>query len=333
MGNYCLSEPAGNYTTDAAFRKLKFTQLVTGMMKKPLGFQNTLVRGPYADADISFLPSGAFALAFRLTLGTQWIRQLVARLKAIERLQVMLRILKRKEFHVDSSGLSHVLFAYAQDLKVEVIFGEDSPLRTRFIPATNPHRRIRFDLEALVKDEPHDRGFTAFADALITTLPLLQAFDDLESAKALQPHPSTASPTAAPSSPPQHLFQAIVHPRSWMQYRIRFTNCTFDVHLRPRRGSSHEWHVTIPPSIPLSRTGQAQSSVQTPQDLTQRLRDFAKEAGNGWKGLRGSRPSWAASVDGVQELVKRIDEIVEGCGTPDQGEGNGNGVKGEPDAA
>lgn len=300
-------------------------------MKKPLDVQNTLVRDRYDDADVSFLPSGAFTLAFRLALGTQWIQQLIARLKGIERLQVILGTLKRKGFQAESSSLSHVVFAYAEDLKVEFLFIVGTSARIKFIPATNPHRRIATHLAALVKEQPHDRAFSTFADALITTLPLLQAFDRLECSAASQPHPSTASPTA-PSTPPAYSFHATLHPRSWKLYRIRFPTCAFDVELRRRRGSGQEWHITESTSSLSSRTGQVQPATGTPQELVQRLCELVMEKGNGWKGLRGSRPAWAASIDGVKELVARLNDVVSAFGTPDPRDGNGNRVKGETEA-
>lgn len=236
------------------------------------------------DPSLAFHPSsGAFAFRLLSPVGQPIIPALLDRLKRIERLIRFLEVLKPYNLKYETISLGQITFTYSSNptpLKAHINFATDAAMRITFDKG-NPHLRI-MDFLTTILNSP--AGLEHVTLLLSLTFPLLRALDALEA-----PHDSTTD-----TNPP------IVIARSSEWFQIRYTNpkCRFDVRLKQRRDEV-KW---------LLSDGRSTDELGTlAPDLENALRALWIDRGDGWFGLR---TGIVASVDGVEGLVTKLDELV-----------------------
>ncbi|KAL8728136.1 MAG: hypothetical protein Q9166_005586 [cf. Caloplaca sp. 2 TL-2023] len=232
--------------------------------------------GSTDEESVVFHPtSGAFAFCLRGPVGQSAIPSLLDRLAKIQRLVDYVTMLPR--FKVPSLSLNHLEFTYAtdpQDLRAKISVGEGPP-RISF-NAGNPHLRIQDQLTVPLRKLD---GFKHVIFLLSLTLPLMRTL-----ASILAAHPSG---------------QVTILPRSaeWYQIRYQRPPGRFDLRLRRRR-ENFMWYLE-------------EAGLPDGRKLDQRVRDqfrsVVKEKGEGWDGVS---PGIAATPDGVEVLLKKIDDLV-----------------------
>ncbi|KAI9803840.1 MAG: hypothetical protein M1825_001720 [Sarcosagium campestre] len=284
------------------------------------------------DDDISFHPaSGAFAFRVGGPIGRTLIPQLKERLLRIERLIRFLTVVRRFNLACTTISLGRVVFLYGggggsgsgdgddsnssgtsppsqqqqqqqHQLTADISFGSQSPMSLS-LAAGNPHIRILDSLSSQLNKAPH--GFEHVALLLGITLPLLRSFDVIEKA-----HP--------------HHAPVYILPRSADWFHLRYTNpaCAFDIRLRQRRDHV-KWFVQ---QLPLGRSAAAAAGASSsndaaaaatstakpavtdlPSSLAAALTQLMDQAGKGWRGLR---TGIGADLDGIAEVIYKLDEVV-----------------------
>lgn len=262
------------------------------------------------DSSIAFHPSsGAFAFRLLSPVGQPIIPALLDRLKRIERLIRFLAVLKQYNLKYETISLGRIAFTYATNplpLKADINFATDAPMRISFDKG-NPHLRVKDFLTDLLNA---NGGLEHVTLLLNIALPLLRALDAVEA--------------------PRHgqMESVLILPRSaeWFQLRYSSPKCRFDIRLRQRRDEV-KWFL---------RDVSSQEEVGSrAEDLERMLRALFVHRGEGWFGLR---TGIVASVDGVEGLVRRLDEVVRGSDRHTDismragvdGAGNGQGQDGVP---
>ncbi|SLM35989.1 Mediator complex, subunit Med14 [Lasallia pustulata] len=252
------------------------------------------------DSDLAFHPaSGAFAFRLHTPVGTSSIPFFLERMKRIEQLLRFLGILKRCELQCETVSLSRLVFIYATEpkpLKAAISYAIGAPMKIG-LESGNPHVRICDFLTTLLNGEG---GLEFVTTILRLTSPLLRAMAAIEST--------------------QEADNVAILPRSTQWYQIRFKNphARFDIKLRPRRDTLM-WYV------------QEMPNKEGPRDevFAEQIKALFNGHGDGWE---GKRTGIAATIDGVEGLLKRIDELVRGAKAteaPDEkGTTNGEGQEG-----
>lgn len=270
-----------------------------------------LKRDDGQDEDVSFSETGAFALRIRTHFGAGLVTALQARFRRIEQLSSYIHILQKHKAEVIFASVSRIVFTYHADraLSAEILFGpdrNDSDIQLRFRcaeggkfgPNPNPHRRIQPLLQGVLKSSNHT-GSTAVVDGsnrfaslmavLSLTLPLLRGLDRVE----------TADPSLA---------NVRVSARAVSYYRLVYNhplpNVVLDFELKPKDGRQM-WFVR--------NVHQVENE------------EAAKILGQIW---RTSVESWfgvgngaIAGVDGVEDLLQRIDTAVRSAKTESESDG------------
>jgi len=236
------------------------------------------------DSSLAFHPtSGAFAFRLLSPVGEPIIPALLDRLKRIERLIRFLQVLKPYNLKYETISLGQIAFTYSSNplpLRADINFATDAAMRITFDKA-NPHLRIMDFLGNLLNA---GAGLEHVTLLLAITLPLLRALDAIEAS-----HGSVAD-----TGPP------IVLARSAEWFQIRYANpkCRFDVRLKQRRDEV-KWF--------LSDACSSDELGSLDGDLENAVRALWVGRGEGWFGLR---TGVVASVDGVEDLVGRLDQLV-----------------------
>ena len=237
------------------------------------------------DSDLAFHPkSGAFAFRLHTPVGTSCIPFLLERMKHIEQLIRFLGILKRFELQCETVSLSRLVFVYAAEpepLKADISYDTGTPMRIAF-ESGNPHLRICDFLTDLLNG---DGGLEYVISILRLTLPLLRAMSAIEGAQGAD--------------------NVGILPRSAQWYQVRFRNpyARFDIKLRPRRDTLM-WYVQE-----ISNKDGARSEV-----FAEQIKALFNGHGDGWE---GKRTGIAATVDGVEGLLTKIDELIRGAKAPE----------------
>ena len=237
------------------------------------------------DSDLAFHPaSGAFAFRLCTPVGTSSIPFLLERLKRIEQLVRFLGILKRFKLRCETISSSRLIFIYtskSEPLKVDISYTTDIPMRIAF-ESGNPHLRICDFLTGCLNGEG---GLESVLLTLRLTLPLLRAMSAIEKAHEID--------------------DVHVLPRSAHWYQVRFANphTLLDIKLRPRRDTVM-WYVQEVPTKDGSRS----------EELVEQMKMLFTGHGDGWE---GKRTGIAATVDGVEGLLNKIDELVRGTKAPE----------------
>lgn len=256
--------------------------------------------------DFSFNRQGIFVLKLVSKLGSSSVtNDLSVRLSTVERLGVLLNILRQNRLKCDLLEFNGVTFQYAgPDSRATVVFDDGGNLRLdRVTPATSPHRRIAGVINRTLKSLQGniDGGFRMLLSMLVFTLPLLNAFEALEIAD------SRASRVRMST----HDFK-----RFSLLYPLVGVTVVFD--FVSRRGQPY-WCATIKPSTPRD------ANRSTAQTFVSLFMELAKQMGEGWRGLRSGL---VATPRGVGEMVSRVDKIAgEAAGpAPPSGDAVVNGI-------
>lgn len=236
------------------------------------------------DPSLAFHPSsGAFAFRLLSRVGQPIIPAVLDRLNRIERLIRFLEVLKPFNLKYETISLGQIEFTYSSNplpLKANIKFASDAPMRISLDKA-NPHLRIIDFLTNLLNAAA---GLEHVTLLLGITLPLLRALDAVEA-------PRDSKPDADPP---------VVLARSAEWFQIRYANpkCRFDVRLKQRRDEV-KWFLSD------ARSSDGLGSLN--QGLENALQALWIDSGEGWFGLR---TGVVASVDGVEGLVGKLDELI-----------------------
>lgn len=272
-----------------SFRGLSRSQnsvnaLICGRLVTPI--QNIDKLTPNMDTSIMFHPtSGAFAFRLSTPLGESCIPAVLERFRRIERLVRFLEIIKRYDLQCETISLSNLTFTYAIDpacgaLAAKISFASDMPMAISFAQR-NPHLRIQDFLASLLNIS---RGFETVILVLQTTLPLLQAFESLESAER------------KPGSEVQIL------PRSATWHRVRYENpaLIYEIRLQQRNDQPSWYSVAMASDSPSMKGGSTNLAART-------WESFCRDKGPGWQGMTDGIK---AEIESVGALLFRIDEAL-----------------------
>ncbi|OCK78559.1 MED14-domain-containing protein [Lepidopterella palustris CBS 459.81] len=255
------------------------------------------------DSDITIRRDGIFWITLYTPFGEPFIEPLQSRLRDIGQLRTFISTLKGHELVCESASLSQVVFRYGAALKATVDFKPNGAIRLNLDPSS-PHQRICAHLTALMNGgrtdsllkgvaaiKPTAKDINLFAKALLLTLPVLQAFKDIETA-----HPAS-------------IYDPSIHPRNIDHYRLRYDNplCSFNVRGRVK-GDEMKWVIedlNIPSDLK-SGVERAKEATRA-ENLDQALKALWRESGDGWDGVRRGI---VASPEGVGDAVRRLDELV-----------------------
>lgn len=236
------------------------------------------------DSSLAFHPtSGAFAFRLLRPVGEPIIPALLERLKRIERLIRLLQVLKPYNLKYETISLGQIAFTYSSNplpLRADINFATDAAMRITFDKA-NPHLRIMDFLGNLLNAAA---GLEHVTLLLAITLPLLRALDAIEALHG----------SAADTDPPVVLARSA----EWFQIRYLNPKCRFDVRLKQRRDEV-KWF--------LSDACSSDEPGSLDQDLENAVRALWVGRGEGWFGLK---TGVVASVDGVEDLVGKLDQLV-----------------------
>jgi mediator of RNA polymerase II transcription subunit 14 len=233
--------------------------------------------------DIAFNDGGSFALVLRTGLGTSCVDSLVAQLQTIGRVTNIADVLKTKGLVCNEISLSRIVFTYAENLTVEILFNaKDSSKITIKLANDNPHRRILVPLQDILNNRY--AGFKDFVAALTFSLPLLRAFDAIEATNAL-----STSLTTRPS----------IHIRNADSFRLSYHSpqCVFEIRTKCTR-DDQEWQIVDP---------HAQERAKNATPFSEGLKALFRQVGKGWTGMHSSI---VADNDGVAAAVVALDAVV-----------------------
>lgn len=218
--------------------------------------------------------SGALAFHLSTLVGQSTIPPTLERLARIQRLIDYLITLHAFKLKAQNLSLDHLEFTYAKDCHATISFKgvEETPQLS--LNRANPHLRIQDQLMLLFRS----KGLHPVIRFLSLSLPLMRAFAVIEAAHSND--------------------RVIILPRSaeWYQLRYRDPPARFDVTLRRRRGHPR-WYIQ---PLTLAK-GEKQD-----QRIQDQLSGLLKGKGEGWDGVQ---QGIAASPDGVEALLKKIDDI------------------------
>ena len=277
------------------------------------------------DKDIAFDPeSGSFAFRLRSQIGESVIPDLVERLVRVERLVEFIQVLQKHEraLKCESASLGKIVFTYgnisvshgldameldAHPYKATVDFSVMENNMTLVLERGNPHLRIS---DFLAKVLNGSEGLDGVASVLPLTLPVLRGLDGIEN--AWTPAPDTdkgevfvnvravdwymirynlKQPVPAPESPP----------------RIR--KIMLEVKLKHRRGDPW-WYV----KRSVKQSDIASRSNKETDDIDVALKSVWTSEGPGWRGMLVSA---VAQINGVEELLGKLDEVIRNLPVPD----------------
>ncbi|OCL02626.1 MED14-domain-containing protein [Glonium stellatum] len=272
--------------------------VVLGTMVKDMTTSLSKLLTTSNDVDVAFRDKGGFSILLRTPFGASFVDHLIERLRDIEQLRNFVTILHKRKLVCETVSLAKVVFRYSATLTATVLFNPGAPIRLQLAPE-NPHQRIRTLLSALINDKQINSaaaglGLDNFTRCLISTLPLLRCFDAMEAAN------------------PGLIANPAIHPHDVYYYRITYSNplCSFDIRLRVQHDTL-KWHIDdnnnkLPDSRPAP---ERPKTIVRPEPLAKALKVLYKEQGNDWVGVR---TGIVAGLEGVEEAVKRLDEVVRG---------------------
>ncbi|KAK5716666.1 mediator complex subunit [Elasticomyces elasticus] len=244
------------------------------------------------DRTVAMNASGALALSLRTPFGEPLVGHIRTRLRSIERLDQYVTTLQRHHYNLTTVTMNQLSFTYhasAPSLHARLSFANDgsTPIRLQLEPAaSNPTQRIRVLLEQGLNSRRAD-AFEGFAKFLRLTLPMLRAWDRIETA---------------------HLARqtAVVNVRGAASYGITYKAplppCTFSIQLKEKRNGnkpSMRWHLEV----------KGKPDPVIAEDLAKKLKALWQSKGDGgcWEG-NGSGAT--ADAAGLGSLLDRLDEIV-----------------------
>jgi mediator of RNA polymerase II transcription subunit 14 len=266
------------------------------------------------DKDIAFDPeSGSFAFRLCSRVGQSVIPDLVERLVRVERLVEFIQVLQKhaKALKCETVSLGKIVFTYgntsasngtdameldAHPYKATVDFSAMETNMTLVLEQGNPHLRISDFLAKIVNGS---EGLDGVASILHLTLPVLRGLDSIE--HAWTPAPDTIKG------------EVFINVRAVDWYMIRYSlkqssptpepspsirKIMLEVRLRHRRGDPW-WYV--------KRIDMASRSNKEMDDIDVALKPVWTSEGPGWRGMRVSA---VAQINGVEELLGKLDEVI-----------------------
>jgi len=269
------------------------------------------------DKDIAFHPkSGGFAFRLHAKVGESAILPLVERLQRVEQLVDFVEVVKKHEktLHCETVSLGQVIFSYGgsdsarathpdsmtidsqiSKHRATIDFsGANTPMTMTLEPG-NPQIRI---LDHLTKTLNSPVGLNGVATLLPLTLPLMAAFDAIEDAW----------------TPLAERGDVIIFNRAldWHILRYNLTlesqeqqarKVLFQIRLQHRRGQA--WWC-IRREKELTRGEQNTSSSD---DIDKALKAVWEDnpKGESWRGMQ---TSGIARIGGVEELIRRVDNVI-----------------------
>ena len=253
--------------------------LVSGQLITPIPDINALTTK--VDSTVTFHPtSGQFAFRIVIPIGKPSIPIIIDRLRRIERLVRFLQFIQKNQLEAGTVSLSRLVFTYATEPTLYVAdigFPTDSSMRIAF-DKSNPHLRIQdFLTNMLNANSPLED----ILRLLRTTLPILRGFSLIESSSA-----TTSKDDLS------------IFARSATWYRLRYvkTSSLFEIKLRSRRDEVL-WYIQDVSTSKMIKSQRARAE----------FRNLCTDHGESWRGMRNGI---VAEVDGIEELVKKIDETV-----------------------
>jgi mediator of RNA polymerase II transcription subunit 14 len=275
-----------SFDTDAGQVRL----VAKGRMRNPAKVQDILQRTK--DNDVAFSVDGSFSMVIETGAGSSFVSKVVARLTTLSTLCNFARILKERGFECRDISFNKVCFKYAEGQEVTLVFGgtEKEPRIKLEIKPENPHRKVAPLLEEILNDP--ELGFERFTMALGYFLPVLRAFQTLDSKHALD----------IPDAPN-------VHPRQVDFYRLAYPNptnpkdpyVTFDLNFK-RNKDDLEWRVSEV-SSPAAR----EEREKVFPGFNMRLLQFMKRVGTGWTGMSSLL---VADKGGIEDAILELDRCV-----------------------
>jgi mediator of RNA polymerase II transcription subunit 14 len=256
------------------------------------------------DRDIAFdAKSGTFAFRLRSKVGETVIPAFIERAIRVERLVDFVEVLHKHEktLKCEYISLGRIVFTYGNTSSVDTMdvdgtlkgykatvdFGATNSLMTLIFEQGNPHLRIADNLAKVLNEK---QGLDGVATLLPLTLPALRALDTLEGAW---------TPLAGKGEP--YVFVRAVE---WyiIRYNIpssdqaRPRKIMFEIRLQQRRGEAW-WYVR-----------RIDTRDREGDDVDATLKPVWNSKGPGWQGMRVSA---VAQPSGVEELLAKLDEVMQ----------------------
>ena len=237
------------------------------------------------ERNLAINSSGGLAIRMTSPFGESCIEPARTRLREVVRLNEYAGILKQRHLPCTHFSLSRLGFTYSTSpqLSAELTFPTDGNTTTalKLSPATsNPHQRIRLMLEDCFNNTP-DKAFDLLTRVLSITLPVLQAFENLED-----------------KSPASRVLS--VHPRTATSYVIRyhapFQECSFTLQTKIRHECAN---TSIHWSLEIVRPTTEGDSLPV---------DFAKALKVLWK---GGADNWYGTGAGIMCRAEHVSEVLE----------------------
>lgn len=271
------------------------------------------------DKDIAFHPkTGGFAFRLHAKVGDSAILPLIERLQRVEQLVDFVEVVKKHEktLHCETVSLGQVIFSYGSTsgftesvhpdaMSVDTqsskhratidFSGANTPMAMTLEPG-NPQIRI---LDHLTKTLNSPIGLNGVATLLPLTLPLMAAFDAIED--AWTPLADRGDVIIFNRAIDWHILRYNLTPDSQEQQPRKVM---FQIRLQHRRG--HPWWCIRREKEP--NRGE-QKNISSDDDIDTALKAVWEDnpEGEQWRGMQSSG---IARIEGVEELVRRVDDVV-----------------------
>lgn len=322
LGSKTQSNPAKEEKEDQAI------MIAEVLLRKPIPRPLISVHKDF-DREIVFHPeTGTFSFRLYGSVGTPVIADLTQNLVKIERLVKYIRVFEKYEstlictkICLDKLAFSYKGISYLNDENItkstELVYwasigfsSENGNHLVLEFEKGNPHIRIADYLTILLNSS---LGLDGVAKVISLTTPVLQAIEVIEEA--------WASPVT------REYGMVIINARAVDWYIIRYiltnqksnsSNVTpqsqkflFEVRMCNRKGEAW-WHVRryeLPkPSIPFPSLEESGKRLTKKDDLDEALGPLWKMTGKNWQGMRIGAVS---KCEGIVELLRRVDQIVQ----------------------
>ena len=271
------------------------------------------------DKDIAFHPkSGGFAFRLHAKVGESAILPLVERLQRVEQLVDFVEVVKKHEktLHCETVSLGQVIFSYgsaagftelahSDAMSVDTksskhratidFSGANTPMTMTLEPG-NPQIRI---LDHLTKTLNSPVGLNGVATLLPLTLPLMAAFDAIED--SWTPLADRGDVIIFNRAMDWHILRYNLTPGSQEQQARKVM---FQIRLQHRRGQP--WWC-IRREIEPNRG--EEKNTNSGDDIDTALKAVWEDNPEGEK-WRGMQSSGIARIEGVEELVRRVDDVI-----------------------
>ena len=287
-----------SFDTDVGTVKL----MAKGRMRDPSNVRDILQRT--SDPDMSFGRDGAFSIVVESSVGETPTTRVLDHLTTLGTLVDLATTLRKRGFECKELSFSRVAFAFAKDEEDIILHfppssssskdANNSRRITLTVPPRSPVRRVKPLMEDIVNDA--SVGFERFAQALTYFLPVLRAFDTIDSRHA------THMPYAPQILPRQVDYFRLSYPNPHGEARPPWV--AFDAHFK-RNKDTLEWRVSDVSPGPVREERERMFP-----GLNGRIEGFMRGVGSGWTGMR---TLLVADRSGIEAAILRLDEVVWGA--------------------